>query len=57
MLNMELSKCRFPEYYQNLIEGNENFGKQVDLYGDFGYSRNGKFEIIPESKRLVLVKR
>ena len=57
MLNMEFSKCRFPEYYQNLIEGNENFGKEVDLYGDFGYSRNEKFEIIPESKRLVLVKR
>lgn len=57
MLNMQFSKKKFPEYYQNLIEGNDNFGKEVDVYGDFGYSKNGKFEIIPESKRLVLVKK
>ena len=57
MLNMQFSKNRFPEYYQNLIEGNENFGKEVDLYGGFGYSRNGKFEIVPESKRLVLIRK
>ena len=57
MLNMEFSRNRFPEYYQNLIEGNNNFGKEVDLYGDFGYSKNGKFEIVPESKRLVLIKK
>lgn len=57
MLNMEFSKKRFPEYYQNLIEGTDTFGKDVEIYGDFRYSKNGKFEIVPESKRLVLVKK
>ena len=57
MLNMEFSKKRFSEYYQNLIEGNDMFGKDVSVYGDFGCSKNGKFEIVPETKRLVLVKK
>jgi len=57
MLNMEFSKKRFPEYYQNLIEETDTFGKDVEIYGDFRYSKNGKFEIVPESKRLVLVKK
>lgn len=57
MLNMEFSKKRFPEYYRYLIEGNEMFGKDIEIYGDFGYSKKGKFEIVSESKKLVLVKK
>ena len=57
MLNMVFSKKRFPEYYQNLIEGCETFGKDVSIYGNFGYSKKGKFEIVPDSKKLVLVKK
>jgi len=57
MLNMEFSKSKFPLYYQNLIEGTDTFGKDVEIYGNFGYSRNGNFEIIPEDKKLVLIKK
>lgn len=57
MFNMEFSKERFPEYYQNLIENSSYIDKPVDIVGDFGYSKRGFFEIIDESKRLVLRKK
>lgn len=50
MFNMEFSRSRFPEYYQNLIDNSSSLDKTIDIVGDFGYSKNGDFEIIEESK-------
>ena len=55
MLNMKFSKKKFPEYYQYLIENNDTFGKDVEIIGEFGCSKNGMFELVEDSKKLVLV--
>ena len=31
--------------------------KDVFISGDFGYFKRGKFEIVPEGKKIVLVKK
>lgn len=55
--NMEFSKKRFPGYYQDLIENSVYVNKPIEIVGEFGYSKKGQFEIIDESKRLVLRKK
>ena len=57
MLNMKFSKNNFPEYYQELIEGSDAFMKDVSICGDLDYCKRGKYEIVPEGKKIVLVKK
>lgn len=57
VFNTEFPKKRFPKYYQDLIEECSLLDRSIDIVGDLGYSKKGDFEIIDESKRLVLRKK
>jgi hypothetical protein len=57
MLNTNFPKEIFPEYYQSLIENSENYMKNIQIIGNFGYSKKSKLEVYEDSKKLVLIKR
>lgn len=56
VFNIEFSRGRFPEYYQDLIENSNCFDKPLEIIGNLGYSKKGNFELIEDSKKLVLRK-
>lgn len=57
ILNVDFPKKKFPEYYQNIIENSSSIGKEYDVVGDIEYCKKVDFEIIDESKKLVLRKK
>ena len=57
VFNISFSKQRFPKYYQNLINNSTSFDKSLEIIGDLGYSKKGKFELIEDSKKLILKKK
>lgn len=56
IFNTNFSKKRIPEYYQNLINNSTNKNKPLEIIGNLGYSKHGNFELIEDSKKLILRK-
>ena len=50
------SRRKFSKYYQDLIDNSTCFDKSLEIIGNLGYSKKGNFELIEDSKKLVLRK-
>lgn len=56
IFDTRFTKKRFTQYYQDLIDNSSCLDKSLEIIGNLGYSKKGNFELIEDSKKLVLRK-